>query len=230
MRSSCSTLEAELGSIGPERGTETAPCRHLFVVNMDDMIFEKLPRRQTAALLVVCIAVLALVGKRLAVAGTARSPATQAVSLTEERVAGRPATAPRLVVYVVGAVRHAGLVKLPEGARVADALERAGGPSRRADLTLVNLAAPVADGQQVVVPARATAGGGGVAGSIPAKVSLASATLDQLDELPGIGPVTAQKILDWRQAHGPVRSVDDLDAIPGIGPARVEQLRDLVTP
>ena len=63
-----------------------------------------------------------------------------------------------------------------------------------------------------------------------AKVSLASATLDQLDELPGIGPVTAQKILDWRQSHGPLRSVDDLDAIPGIGPARVEQLRELVTP
>ncbi len=63
-----------------------------------------------------------------------------------------------------------------------------------------------------------------------AKVSLASATLEQLDALPGIGPVTAQKILDWRQSHGPLRSVDDLDAIPGIGPARVEQLRDLVTP
>ena len=69
-------------------------------------------------------------------------------------------------------------------------------------------------------------GGGGS----PAKVSLASATLEQLDALPGIGPVTAQKILDWRQTHGPLRSVDDLDAIPGIGPARVEQLRDLVTP
>ena len=63
-----------------------------------------------------------------------------------------------------------------------------------------------------------------------AKVSLASATLEQLDALPGIGPVTAQKILDWRQSHGPLRSVDDLDAVPGIGPARIEQLRDLVTP
>ena len=118
---------------------------------------------------------------------------------------------------------------------MADALERAGGPTRRADLTLVNLAAPVADGQQIVVPARALAGtaaaGGAAAGAAtPAKVSLASATLEQLDALPGIGPVTAQKILDWRQTHGPLRSADDLDAIPGIGPARVEQLRDLVTP
>ncbi len=194
------------------------------------MILEKLPRRQTAVLLAICVAVLALVGRRLAVTGTARAPAMQTATLTEKRAAGSASTVPRLVVYVVGAVRHAGLVRLPEGARVADALERAGGPSRRADLTLVNLAAPVADGQQVVVPVRAAPGGAGATPAAPAKVSLASATLAQLDELPGIGPVTARKILDWRQAHGPLRSVDDLDAIPGIGPARVEQLRALVTP
>ena len=135
-------------------------------------------------------------------------------------------------MYVVGAVRRAGLVRLPEGARVADAVERAGGPTRRADLALVNLAAPVADGQQVVVPIRTPPGaaGAGSAGPGASKVSLASATLEQLDELPGVGPVTAQKILDWRQTHGSFRSVDDLDAIPGIGPARIEQLRDLVTP
>ena len=175
---------------------------------------------------------LALVGKRLAAAGTARAPAPRRSRLPEGRARAGDC-APRLVVYVVGAVRHAGLVRLPEGARVADALARAGGPTRHADLTLVNLAAPVADGQQIVVPARARSrrsGGGAGGGQRGAKVSLASATLEQLDALPGIGPVTAQKILDWRQAHGPLRSVDDLDAIPGIGPARVEQLRDLVTP
>ena len=195
------------------------------------MIFERLPRRQTAILLVVCIAVLALVGKRIAAQGTARAPAAQAVALMENSRASGTGAAPRLVVYVVGAVRHAGLVRLAEGARVADALVRAGGPSRKADLTLVNLAAPVADGQQIVVPTRAAPGAtGGAAAGSGAKVSLASATLEQLDALPGIGPVTAQKILDWRQTHGPLRSVDDLDAIPGIGPARVEQLRDLVTP
>jgi competence protein ComEA len=207
---------------------------------MDDMIFERLPRRETAILLVACIAVLALVGKRIAAQGAARAPAAQAVALTENSAASGAGgggvgadAAPRLVVYVVGAVRHAGLVRLAEGARVADALERAGGPSRKADLTLVNLAAPVADGQQIVGPVRLApgeAGAGGIATAGPAKVSLASATLEQLDSLPGIGPVTAQKILDWRQTHGPLRSVDDLDAIPGIGPARVEQLRDLVTP
>jgi competence protein ComEA len=198
------------------------------------MIFERLPRRHTAILLLVGVVVLALVGKRLAAAGTAGAPAAQAVSLQTDRAAGGAPAPPRLVVYVVGAVRHAGLVRLPEGARVADALERAGGPSRRADLALVNLAAPVADGQQIVVPTRIEPGSpaaGAASGSAqPAKVSLASATLEQLDALPGIGPVTAQKILDWRQTHGPLRSADDLDAIPGIGPARVEQLRDLVTP
>ncbi|MEI7760470.1 MAG: helix-hairpin-helix domain-containing protein [Thermoleophilia bacterium] len=198
------------------------------------MIFEKLPRRQTAILLVVGICVLGLVGKRLAATGTARAPAAQALSVSEVQASGRPASAPALVVYVVGAVRHAGLVRLPEGARVADAVERAGGPTRRADLALVNLAAPVADGQQVIVPRRVVVAASGEAAgamaSVPATVSLGSATLDQLDELPGIGPVTAQKILDWRQSHGPLRSVEDLDAIPGIGPARVEQLRDLVTP
>jgi competence protein ComEA len=198
------------------------------------MIFEKLPRRQTAILLVVALVVLALVGKRLAAAGTARAPAAQAVALGQGNTVRGAAAVPRLVVYVVGAVRHAGLVRLAEGARVADALELAGGPSRHADLTLVNLAAPVADGQQIVVPTRVAAGAGGAAagGAVgsSAKVSLASATLEQLDGLPGVGPVTAQKILDWRQTHGPLRSVDDLDAIPGIGPARIEQLRDLVTP
>ena len=197
------------------------------------MIFEKLPRRHTAILLIVGVCVLGLVGKRLAATGTARAPAAQALSLSDVQPSGQAVSAPALIVYVVGAVRHAGLVRLPEGARVADAVERAGGPTRRADLALVNLAAPVADGQQVIVPRRVVIASGeaaGVTASVPAKVSLGSATLDQLDELPGIGPVTAQKILDWRQSHGPLRSVEDLDAIPGIGPARVEQLRDLVTP
>jgi len=209
---------------------------HTSVASIDDVIFERLPRRQTALLLLVAIVVLALVGKRLAAVGTARAPAAQAASLSRAGDGGSAGeAAPRLVVYVVGAVRHSGLVRVPEGARVADALERAGGPTRRADLALVNLAAPVADGQQVVIPARVPAGsdgggGGPVAPGAVAKVSLASATLEQLDALPGIGPVTAQKILDWRQSHGPLRSVDDLDAIPGIGPARIEQLRDLVTP
>ena len=197
------------------------------------MIFERLPRRQTAILLVACIAVLALVGKRIAAQGTARAPAAQAVALTENKAAGGGAGA---------APGWSCTSSAPSGMRASCASPRALASrmrssvrvarAGRADLTLVNLAAPVADGQQIVVPTRVApgAGGGGAAAGSSAKVSLASATIEQLDALPGIGPVTAQKILDWRQTHGPLRSVDDLDAIPGIGPARVEQLRDLVTP
>jgi competence protein ComEA len=149
-----------------------------------------------------------------------------------------PVAASRLVVYVVGAVRRPGLYKVAEGARVADAVARAGGLSPKADRAGVNLAAPVADGQQVVVPARlpaAVAAAQGVpspGGDAEAQgpVQLSVATVEQLDALPGIGPVTAQKIVDYRTAHGAFRSVDELDEVPGIGPARIEQLRGLVVP
>jgi competence protein ComEA len=99
----------------------------------------------------------------------------------------------------------------------------------------LNLAAPVADGEQVVVPAtlpRAVAAAQGVAPpAAPAgPVQLSSATAEQLDSLPGIGPATAAKIVDYRTVHGPFHSVDELDEVPGIGPTRVEQLRGLVVP
>jgi competence protein ComEA len=142
----------------------------------------------------------------------------------------------RLVVHVVGAVRRPGLYRLEHGARIADAVRRAGGATRRADLSLVNLAAQVSDGTQVVVPRRAVVEAGATASegeSVEAAggpVHLNTASLEQLDSLPGVGPVTAQKILDYRQQHGAFSSVDDLDAIPGIGPARLEQLRSLVAP
>ena len=140
---------------------------------------------------------------------------------------------PLVVVDVVGAVRHAGLYRLPQGSRIADALARAGGATRKAELDLVNLAAPLADGSQIVVPVRTAvahgAGGGGP--SVPeGPVHLNSATEADLEALPGVGPVTAQKILDFRQHHGAFGSVDELDAIPGIGPKRLDQLRELVAP
>ena len=142
----------------------------------------------------------------------------------------------RLVVHVVGAVRRPGLYRLEHGARIADAVRRAGGATRRADLSLVNLAAQVSDGTQVVVPRRVVveegvpATEGESAAPTGGPVHLNTATLEQLDALPGVGPVTAQKILDYRQQHGAFSSVDDLDAIPGIGPARLEQLRGVVAP
>jgi competence protein ComEA len=142
------------------------------------------------------------------------------------------------VVDVVGAVRRPGLYRLQQGARIADAVARAGGATAKADLALINLAAPLADGEQVVVPKRgaavpsaASSGAGGSAGvASSGPVHLSTATLEQLDSLPGIGPVTAQKILDYRQKHGAFTSVDELDAVPGIGPARLDQLKDLVAP
>jgi competence protein ComEA len=191
---------------------------------------------RTSALLGVCAAlvVLALLGQRLAHAGAASEPEVAAVPL--ERVAEAPARS-LLVVHVVGEVRRPGLYRLRDGARIADAVHRAGGALRDADLAAVNLAAPLVDGVQILVPARAVApsgspagSGGGATGAATGAVSLSSATLEELDQLPGVGPVTAQKIVDYRTEHGPFASVDELDAVPGIGPTRIEQLRELVTP
>jgi competence protein ComEA len=139
-----------------------------------------------------------------------------------------------LYVDVVGAVRRPGLYRLAAGSRVADAIARAGGATRKAALAAVNVAAPVADGEQVVVPphgaATVAAGATGATGAQAGPVHLSTATADQLDSLPGIGPVTAQKILDYRQSHGGFSSVDELDAVPGIGPAHLAQLKGLVAP
>jgi competence protein ComEA len=139
----------------------------------------------------------------------------------------------RLVVDVVGAVRRPGLERLAPGSRVADAVAAAGGLARNAGRAGVNFAAPVADGQQVVVPVRgaAAAAAAGAPGAAPGgPVSLSSATAEQLDGLPGIGPVTAEKILSYRQQHGAFHSVEELDAISGIGPARIGELQGLVVP
>ena len=192
---------------------------------------------RSTALALVCavLAVLVLAGNRLAHTGTAAAPDVAAAPL-EPVTTSR---SQRLVVHVVGAVRRPGLYHLREGQRVADAVARAGGVTRKADAAALNLAAPLVDGTQVLVPLRVpvvgasaasgSSGGAGAGGS-QATVSLGTATLEQLDALPGVGPVTAQKIVDYRTEHGPVRSVDDLDQVPGIGPTRVENLRDLVTP
>ena len=178
---------------------------------------------------IVALLVLGLIGSKLLLRPRAvASPPIPIASST------KPPAAARLYVDVVGAVRSPGLYRVPHGARVADAVARAGGPTRKAQLELVNLAAPVADGEQVVVPRRgaggAIAGPAGAAGATAGPVHLNTATLEQLDGLPGIGPVTAQKILDYRQQHGAFASIDELDAVPGIGPARLEQLKGLVAP
>ena len=146
-------------------------------------------------------------------------------------IAAAPAPA-LLVVDVTGAVRRPGVYRLPAGARVEQAVRRAGGVTRKADPAGVNLAAKLADGQQVVVPARVPAAAPGApATTAPAgPVSLNSATAEQLDQLDGVGPATAAKIIAWRTANGGFSSVDDLGQVAGIGPKKLEALRPQVTP
>ena len=121
-------------------------------------------------------------------------------------------------------------MRLAKGARVADAIARAGGLTAHAERSGVNFAALVVDGEQVLVPERGVAAAAAGAAASAGPVSLSSASADQLDTLPGIGPVTAEKIVAYRQQHGAFSSVDGLDAIPGIGPARIDELQGLVVP
>jgi competence protein ComEA len=153
-----------------------------------------------------------------------------------------PARDGSATVHVVGAVRRPGVYRLRLGQRVEDAIRRAGGASGATDLQAINLAAKIADGQQVVVPRRAAAGGGGTAagggaavdggaagGAAAAPINLNSATAEQLDTLDGVGPATAQKILEYRTQHGGFASVDDLAQVSGIGPKKLEALKAQVT-
>ena len=193
--------------------------------------------RSQALVAVLVLAVLLLVAGRFITRSEAARPEVPAPeTVVAEAVA--PAEPPEIVVHVVGAVRSPGLYRLAEGSRVADALTLAGGAGPKADLAGVNLAAPLVDGTQVLVPRRgeAVAAGGAAAStgsgalSPPGPVRLSTATLEELDALPGVGPVTAERILQYREQHGPFRTVEELDAVPGIGPARLEQLRELVVP
>jgi competence protein ComEA len=146
---------------------------------------------------------------------------------------GGRAGAAALVVHVAGAVRRPGVVRLRPGARVAGAVRSAGGATRRADLDAVNLAARVEDGQQVVVPAAgAAAAGQAAAPGTPgaARVSLGTATVEQLDGLDGIGPTLAQRIVDYRTEHGGFGSLGELREVEGIGEKRFESLREAVQP
>jgi len=137
-----------------------------------------------------------------------------------------------LVVDVAGAVQRPGVYRLPAGSRVEDAVKRAGGATAEAELEALNRAARLADGQQVVVPER---GPGGVAvvgtgGEEDGPISLGTATVEQLDTIDGIGPVTAEDIVDFRDLHGGLASVDQLDQVSGIGPATMESLRARLQP
>jgi competence protein ComEA len=139
-----------------------------------------------------------------------------------------------VTVYVVGAVHRPGVLVLPAGSRARDAVRKAGGVLRSADLSQLNLAVRVSDGEMVTVPRRSAPGrlapAAPTATAAPAIVHLNSATVAQLEELDGIGPSLAARIVSWRAAHGGFHAVDDLAEVSGIGPARLEALRGRVAP
>jgi competence protein ComEA len=166
----------------------------------------------------------------IAVASTAGSSATPTRSSSHSS-----AGATRLVIDVVGKVRHPGVYHLPDGARVDDALHAAGDALPGVDLSSLNLARRLMDGEQIAVgvagaaPPAAAPGTGSAAGPASGPVNLNTASLPQLEALPGVGPVLAQRIVDWRTAHGHFASVDQLREVTGIGDSRFADLKPLVT-
>lgn len=169
------------------------------------------------------------------------TPSPVAMTMTGSGASGAPGPSPGggIVVDVSGKVRSPGIRRLPPGSRVADALAAAGGVRDGVDVTGLNRARLLMDGEQVVVgvpgampggapPAAGSGGSAGAAAGTP--VSLGSATVEQLDALPGVGPVLAQHIVDYRAQHGGFRSVDELREVNGIGDRRFEDLRPLVRP
>ncbi|KQX68899.1 hypothetical protein ASD06_17440 [Angustibacter sp. Root456] len=212
--------------------------------------------RAVAGFVVVALLALVVLGARVVLARTAArpqplAPATSTVKLAASGTPLASTSAPAsgatvasvVLVHVVGQVRHPGVVRLAAGARVQDAVKAAGGATGRADLAAVNLARPVVDGEQVVVPRPGEAPPPGTSAVVPTASSrpgsptgagasgpldLNAATPEQLDALPGIGPVLAGRIVDFRSQHGRFASVDELGDVSGIGDAVLERLRPLV--
>jgi competence protein ComEA len=192
----------------------------------------ELSRSQIAVYGAVAIALLLVGARAIRAEGGAAVPAAAASSPSGEGGVSVSSNGGDVVVDVAGAVRRPGVYRLPAGSRVVDAIGRAGGPRGGALLEAINRAARLSDGQQVVVPTRAAAGAAatGAASAEDGPISLGSATVDQLDTIDGIGPVTAQKIVEFRDSHGGLSSVEQLDQVSGIGPATMQSLRARLQP
>jgi len=192
----------------------------------------ELSRSQIAVYGAVAIALL-LVGTRAIRAEGTSAQVDSSFSPAGGKGFSVDSTGSDVVVHVTGAVDQPGVYRLPAGSRVTDAVQRAGGAGAGAMLEAINLAARLADGQQVVVPKK---GPGGVplaaagATSEDGPISVGTATVEQLEEIDGIGPVTAQKIIEYRDQQGGLASVDQLDQVSGIGPATMESLRARLQP
>lgn len=218
--------ESSIGSPGPT----LAPGRLTRAFGLDGARVDP-GRRGLASLVAVAGAVLLLAGG-LAWWSEPR-PEPVPVPRPAAPVVRTSASSELMVVAVAGRVRRPGLVRLASGSRVADAITAAGGVLPDTEIGYLNLARKVADGELIVVgatppPEAAPGAGSGDTGAPVGKVNLNTATLQQLDTLPGVGPVLAQRILVFRDEHGGFRSVTDLRQVDGIGPARYEQLKDLV--
>ena len=164
----------------------------------------------------------------------ARSPEPPRVLVqqTAMRPAASPQVASLLVVHLSGEVVAPGVYRLPVGARIDDALKAAGGPTGEGDIHRLNLAARLADGQQIVVPRRidpVLASRTHVSSPVPGRMNLNTAGVAELDQLPGVGPVTAQRIVAYREQHGPFQTIDELAEVSGISDRMVDELRDLIT-
>jgi competence protein ComEA len=167
-------------------------------------------------------------------AGRGAAPPDQTLPRAVPDTSAAAGAGGRVAVHVAGRVRHPGLVRLPAGSRVQDAVRAAGGAAAGANLDAINLARKLTDGEQVFVPGPGdplpspSPGSSGTPGVPAAPLDLNTATVEQLDTLPGVGEVTAGRIVAYRAAH-PFTAVDDLLEVPGIGQRRLDQLKDLVT-
>jgi competence protein ComEA len=186
----------------------------------------ELSRSQLAVYAAVAIAVLLIGARWIRSDGSGTASASGEISFPADSESSGGADTRDVVVHVAGAVRRPGVYRLPAGARVTDAVRRAQGFAPGAVQDGINLAARLSDGQQVVVPRRGAAG----AASEDGPVSLGSATVEELDGIDGIGPVTAQNIIEFRDQHGGLSSIEELDEISGIGPSTMEALRAELQP